>query len=194
LIFNIIIVVKNNKISSLSHLIVNKIDKLDQYARLMKSREIANIINNNTKLATDLTIIDENNSPVAFAQIINDNSPKLIIRYSALACDICLEKELKIIQRYASKINENNIIILASDHNMRSLRVLKNSLSINIRVYQIEKTGITFEENNNSLFLFIVDKEPIIKDFFIPEKTLPNMSIDYYEIICDKYWNVNMDN
>jgi hypothetical protein len=156
----------------------------------MKFREKASIMNNNIKFAMDLTVIDDKNSPVSFTQIMNDNSPKLIIRYSALACDICLEEELKIIHNYLSKINENNIIILASNYNVRNLRVLKNSLSIDIKVYQIEKIGIPFEETNNNLFLFIVDKESIIKDFFIPEKTLPNMSRDYYEIIYDKYWGV----
>jgi hypothetical protein len=137
----------------------------------------------------DLTVIDENNSPVTFVQIINDNSPKLIVRYSALACDICMEEELKIIQKYVSKINKDNIIILASDHNIRSLRLLKKSLSMDIKVYQIEKTGIPFDDKHNNLCLFIIDKELIVKDFFLPEKTLPELSKYYYEIICDKYWN-----
>jgi hypothetical protein len=157
----------------------------------MKFRERASIINNSIELNPDLIVIDENNDTLTFAQVTNDGSPKLIVRYSALACGICLEEELKIIQKYIPKINGNNIIILVSGYNMRNLKTLKKSVSSDIKVYQTEKTGIPFEDKNDNLFLFIADKGLIIKNFFIPEKTLPELSKDYYEIMCDKYWNVS---
>jgi hypothetical protein len=186
----VIVFVRSSKINIVSNSVAKKINDFDQYYKVMKFREKETVLNNNTKLDANLVITDENNDSLIFNQLFvgNDDLPKIIIRYSAFACDICLEEELKIINSYLYKIRSDNIIILVSDHNMRSLKVLKNSLSLDIKIYQLKETGITFETKYKNLFVFVIDKKLNIRDFFIPEKTLPELSKNYYETICSKYF------
>ena len=58
---------------------------------------------------------------------------------------------------------------------------------IDIPVYRIEETGIPFESNHPNLFVFMIDKDFTVKDFFIPEKTISELSKDYYETMVVKY-------
>jgi hypothetical protein len=158
----------------------------------MEWREREAILNNGTKLSPDLTIVDENKNPVTLVNILkeNDNSIKMIIRYSALACDICMEEELKQISNHVKQMDINDVLIFASNHNIRSLRIIRETLPFRIKVYQIEDTGIPFETENENLFIFTLNKDCIVKDFFIPEKTLPKLSDNYYEIVFKKYWQI----
>ena len=163
--------------------------KMDGFYQFLKFKDKEIYINNGAMLSPDLTLFDANGASVKLSEIIDDNTntPKLIIRYSAMACDICLDEELKIIQEFLAKLGKENIKILASNHNVRSLIVKKNNLSIDLPIYRIEDTGIAFEKNHTNLFVFMIDKNYIVNDFFIPEKTMPELSKDYYSAIIKKY-------
>jgi len=163
--------------------------KMDGFYNFLKFKDKEMYLNNGAMISPDLILFDMKGSSLKLSEIIDDNSntPKLIIRYSAMACDICLDEELKIIQDNLTKLGKENIKILASNHNMRSLIVKQNSLSIDLPIYRIEDTGIAFEKNNTNLFVFMIDKNYIVNDFFIPEKTLPDLSKDYYSTIIKKY-------
>jgi hypothetical protein len=182
----------NNKINAQVEYNAKRIEGLDEYYKLMRFRDSEMFSNNGTPISPDLQITDETGSIFRFADLStgSSNASKLIVRYSPLACDICLEEELKQIGNFLEKIGIENVIILASNHNIRSLKALKNRLQGNLMVCQVEKTGIPFEESNSNLFVFVLDKDMTVKDFFIPEKTLPNLSKDYYEAICSKYWQM----
>ena len=163
---------------------------MKDYYELMKIREKEMLKNNGVVLSQNLLMVNDNNDTLRFYNLVGNNngSHKLIIRYSALACDACLDEEIKNIYDYILQIGNENIIILASSYNVRSLKVRKNNLSVNLQVFLIEEIGIPFEENNTSLFVFMIDKEFIVKDFFIPEKTIPELSKNYYCAIYEKYF------
>jgi hypothetical protein len=190
LIFNAALIVNNNRAKYKIDLVSDKISKFDTYYKLMEWREKEVILYNGTRLSDNLTVIDDNKNSVALTNIlgIKNNSTKLVIRISALSCDICLEHELKLIKDYIPNIGTENIILFASNYNIRGAKILASSIPFDLKIYQIEKTGIPFEMENNNLFIFIMDKELIVKDFFIPEKTLPDISKNYYETIQNKYW------
>jgi hypothetical protein len=187
--FNIVLIIKNAKIKIECNSFISKTNEFDQYYKLFRFREAETLLNNDTKLDFNLLIIDDNNTSVKLTQLLakNKDSHKLIIRHSALACDVCLSEELKLIDDYISEIGKNNVIILASDYNARALKVLKQTILLDVPIYRVENMGIPFEEKHNNLFIFSVNKELIVKDFFIPEKTMPELSRSYYKTICDKY-------
>jgi len=54
--------------------------------------------------------------------------------------------------------------------------------------YQSSQIDIPFEKEYPNLFAFIIDSTFIVKDFFVPEKTLPELSQGYYKAISSKYW------
>lgn len=182
--------IQNREINSQLRNSTNLLIDRDSYNRLLKYREKEMYFNNGSVISQDLLLVDEHNNSIPIFDLIanNDSSSKMIIRYSALACDACLYEELKVLEDFFNRIGIENVIILASNHNVRSLKVRKSTLSVDLAIFQIEETGIPFEEKNSSLFVFLLDKDFIVKDFFIPEKTLPELSKNYYSIICEKYY------
>jgi hypothetical protein len=188
LLFNVVILAKNARIKEEHKLIVEKMIDLVNVMHLWRFRETETILNNGIRLNTKLIITDENNNSISLTQhlISNKNSFKLIIRHSALACDVCLIEELNLIDDYIEEIGKDNVMLLACGYNARTLKILKNSI-LNIPVFRIEDMGIPFERKYNNLFIFSLNKELIVGDFFIPEKTLPELSKNYYKTICDKY-------
>jgi len=157
-----------------------------------KNKNKTTIQNNGIKINSEILITDENMKYVSIEELFKDQCStfKVIIRTSSLGCDICLTEELKNLDEYIHKIGAENLYIFASDYNQRSLEILRKNISYNIQVYQVSKINIPFEETSNSLFVFILDKDMIIKDFFVPEKTLPDFSKDYYKVICNKYLQI----
>jgi hypothetical protein len=190
LIFNAILIIKDYRTKHKIDLVSNKINAFDNYYKLMEWREKEAILNNGTRLFDSLTVIDNNKNSIALSNIsgASGKSPKLVIRYSALACDICLEYELKLITNHIPEIGIENIILLASSCNTRGTKILTKYSPFDLKIYQVEKIGIPFETENNNLFVFVLDKDFYVKDFFIPEKTLPDLSENYYEAIQNKYW------
>ena len=95
---------------------------MDGYYNFLKFKDKEMYLNNGTILSPDLALIDENSNAVKLSELVaNDKgSPKMVIRFSAVACDICLDEELKIIIDYISKIGTENIMIFASNFNARS--------------------------------------------------------------------------
>jgi len=167
--------------------IFDKENLYKQYYKLMIFWGKESTVNNGTIIQPSVTISDINGQLIEIAEIVR-GSPKLIIKTSALACDICLEEELKHIKKHINKIGINNIIIIASDYNARSIILLKKNIQIDLEIYRTQRIGIPFEEKNKNLFVFVVDDRLIIQDFFLPEKTFPELSNNYYEIISSKYW------
>ena len=191
LFINYFILFKNNREEKLQYKqCFENNKKFDYFSKFLKSNQKESIFNNGTALPRNLQLLNEDNRTIQLSDLIasNDNSPKLIIRFSADACDICLDEEMKTLNDFISKIGIENIMIFASNFNIRSLRVKQNNLSINLPFYCIEDTGIHFEKKYKSLYVFVVDKGFTVKDFFVPDKIYPDLSKDYYNTITNKYY------
>ena len=186
--FVTVIKVRKNNIQDKIEVVSEK-QVIDELYSFFRHRNKDVIANNGIKLNFDLQIEDQNQKRMSIGDLfINSSSPfKLIISSSSLGCDICIREELMILESYIDKIGHENIIIFASDYNQRALMILKENLKCDLKIYQIERINIPFEEKSNNLFIFVLDENFIIKDFFIPEKSLPELSKDYYEAICNKH-------
>ena len=191
LIINIFVLFKNNKEGKIqSELCLEQYNKIDYFSKLLIFNKKEAILNNGIALPPNLLLLNENNDSVLLSDLIerNNNSPKLLIRFSADACDICLDEEIKVLNDFIPLIGAENIMIFASNYNIRSLRIRQNKLSINLPFYSIEDIGIHFEKRHNNLFVFLVDKEFTVKDFYVPDKIFPDLSKDYYNTITTKYY------
>ncbi len=179
---------QSKEINKHTNMMTEKVHRFDEYFKLLKYREKMTFENNGIKIRPDLSV-NESGKDIKLQQVIMQNSvPKLIIKTSALSCDLCLEEEMKHISKYVSKIGIDNIIVIASGYNIRSTLILKNKLNIDFRLFQLNTIGIPFEDKNHNLFTFVLDNDLVVKEFFIPEKTLHELSKNYYETICGKYW------
>jgi hypothetical protein len=144
-------------------------------------------LNNDLKINDTITVNNEFNDKRALHELFT-RSPKVIIRFSELGCNLCIEEELSLIKEYVSKIGNKNIIILTNHSNVRRLLNFKISNNINFDIFSCNNIGIPFEKENR-LFVFVSDSSLLIKNFFIPEKSFPKLSKEYYLTISKKYFS-----
>lgn len=83
------------------------------------------------------------------------------------------------------KMKSVNILI-----ETQSLRDFKAFVAINhidtAKVFQIEKPIL---EEVEPPFYFVTNRELYIKDLFFPMSELPDLAVEFYQIVQDKYLN-----
>ena len=111
-----------------------------------------------------------------------DDGYKLFYKFSLSDCSSCIESELKSIK---GKMKSVNILI-----ETQSLRDFKAFVAINhidtAKVFQIEKPIV---EEVEPPFYFVTNRELYIKDLFFPMSELPDLAVEFYQIVQDKYLN-----
>ena len=124
-------------------------------------------------------IVDRQKRP--FSLEFNDGY-KLFYKFSLSDCSSCIESELKSIK---GKMKSVNILI-----ETQSLRDFKAFVAINhidtAKVFQIEKPIL---EEVEPPFYFVTNRELYIKDLFFPMSELPDLAVEFYQIVQDKYLN-----
>lgn len=179
--------IENNKLKQTTQITNEKISDFDHYYEMFQIWQAETIKNNNLEISPEIEFEDENGNLLSLDQLVN-TGPKLMIKTSSYSCSVCLEEEFKHINRYISTIGPENVIVLGTGYNQRSLKTLRQSASFNFQLYSIEKLGIPFEESDDALFVFVLDGDMRVKSFFVPEKTLPELSENYYSTLCDIYF------
>jgi hypothetical protein len=113
---------------------------------------------------------------------IIDNGFKLVLRYTELNCQSCVDTELSSLQNLANKIGMEKIVILASYKNNEDLIKFKRLNKLKLPMYNVDSLSIPLE-NMNIPFYFICDKEFKTKLVFIPKKEISNLTVDYLKLV-----------
>jgi len=87
--------------------------KMDGFYKYLRFKDKEMLLNNGTTISPDLLLFDEYNKQVRLLDLVSDSNgaPKVVIRLSAFACDICLDEEVKILKNFVPLIGKENIII-----------------------------------------------------------------------------------
>lgn len=142
--------------------------------------------NNNTLIKNDLEIIDEKGKSFLLKDILP--FPKLIFRYSELHCDVCVDQQIKTLKLFKEKIGSDNIIVLANYELLKNLILFKRLNALDIPVYKLSgRMNLELEENDTPYF-FILDKNNVANDFFIPIKEINNYTYRYLNVMFEKYF------
>jgi len=172
----------------------NSNDKID---RISKDAELANnILLNNLyfQIESEDEEIDENievkiesGTSIRYADLVS-TGPKLILRYSELHCDMCIDHSLEYLKRIAASIGKENILILASYKSQRDLSIFKRINKLDFPVYKIAKSGLKIPIEQYSIpYVFIADKTLHVKNLHILNKDIEEMSEIFLSIIPQKF-------
>ncbi len=128
----------------------------------------------------DLDLI-VNKQKLPFSLEFNDEY-KLFYKFSLSDFSSCIEFELKNIK---GKMKSVNLLI-----ETQSLRDFKAFVAINhidtAKVFQIEKPIL---EEAELPFYFVTNRKLYIKEIFFPMSELPDLAVEFYQIVQDKYLN-----
>lgn len=133
-------------------------------------------------------VLDSAGRKISFKSVVG-NGKKLFFRFTPNNCGDCVTAEIASLKKLAGSIGEENIVLLGSYPNSKELEVLKERYKVEFPAYNISITEL--QENKieqlNVPYLFTLDSTLMPKNIFIPEKTVPVFSLNYYNIIRENF-------
>lgn len=172
----------HNKTTQVSSLKDMKINMLEETIEKSLNSENLKIRNNVT--------INDGEGPTLLKNVVS-SKPMLILRYSELNCQTCIDVQLASLNKLADKIGKKNIIILASYNTIVNMTKFKRINKLNLSIYNVDSIGFPLEKSNIP-FYFIIDKDRMAKLIFVPNKEFPSLTEKYFELIQNRFFSENI--
>jgi len=120
------------------------------------------------------------------------NTRKLVIRYSKLSCNSCVENEFELLKEFVKKIGANNIVMITDYENTGNLfRFLRINKMEDFDVYLTQDHELqSVLEFHNMPYYFILDSRLILKSIFIPNKEDNEFTKSYFNSITKYFFDV----
>lgn len=113
---------------------------------------------------------------------------KLLLRYNEFTCMNCVYKEMGNIKELVESIGVENVLLLGAYRNRNYLFRNKRINQIKLPVFNMPLGALKNKvEHINLPYMFLVDNNWRVQNFFIPHKELPQLSRTYFEIIKTKF-------
>lgn len=176
LIFNVFLIVKSKKVKPV---VVE--DKSTHAKDFYHNKFLAEKQNENLGIDGKLKLVTLKGDTVLAKNVWNKN--QIIFRYSALNCRVCIDTEYQHLAKLAHLIDDE-ISVLAYYNKPRELivdqRLAQEKGLGNISFYLLPEDHLNIPmDNNNIPYYFQLSPTLTITNFFIPEKTLPQLSEHY---------------
>ncbi len=109
--------------------------------------------------------------------------PVLVCRFSSLACQICIDHMITIMEEHFKDYDTNpQIRFVASDYNPQMRLPVNNAMNI-----QKERLGLPAESSSLPFLFVLIDGEA--NHLFIPDKEFPEYTETYLKEIKKRYLN-----
>jgi|GEM_PF-5387672 len=144
-------------------------------------------LNNNIPINGKLELRGIDNSVTDLKTLVA-HGPKLIVRSNEAGCGACIENEIKKIEKFARIIGDSNIAVITTFSNIRKSIVFKESNHITLRIFTCPDLGMPYERESEKPFMFILNADLHVQNFYIPEMSAADVSQGYYNSIYKRYF------
>jgi len=155
--------------------------------QILINRELNTLRNIGMQINIKLKVEDEEGNKISIAELLNNN-PKVIFRYSELNCRLCIEEEIKILLKYINDIGFDNILFFSTYNSTRDLFLFKriNQLQ-DFKIYNLKEEKLNIPiDSLNIPYVFLIDSSGNIVMLNIPEKTKPEFSEQFYNVVISR--------
>ncbi len=128
-------------------------------------------------LRKEMLVSDSSNKYIKIKQLIDKK--KYVYHFDETNCFTCVEKYLPFLKKLSLKAGNGNVIILGSYEKKENLFLTLHGYDLkDIPVYNINPAYLrdTKLGEINTPYIFEMDSSLQTKQFYIPEKSLPNLS------------------
>lgn len=180
---NLLILMKTTHYEFIVSNLVQKDSLLNKQINILETKEWMQMENGGIKLSDDIRIFNKESKEIYF-KTLSSGKPKLICYFSDQNCDVCVISIINTLKEYIPIFGEDNVVVLASYLKKRDVKVLKKQYNIEFELYEIGKNELSIPlENYDTPFLFILDNDYCTKKIFVPEKTMPQLTGNYFHLI-----------
>lgn len=149
----------------------------------MREKEICM---NGKQLSEDSVIYDKNGI-YKWKDITKEG--KIVLLFSELYCDVCIEAELNNLKKIADSVGFRNIILLVNAVSPRYIPLLIKKYDLKFKIYQYSKELYKEVPNLEMPCFFVLGSDPIrVQSFFIPQKEEPELTQKYLRTVFSEYF------
>ncbi|MCX6326527.1 MAG: redoxin domain-containing protein [Bacteroidia bacterium] len=135
----------------------------------------------------NIIFLNEEDDIISIKQLAM-NSPKLIFKYSALNCNVCIDEQISLLKKASKDIGSENIIIITDYDTPRELSQFIRMNQINFRVLNLQNMEFTLIDKSLPYY-FILDESFSLKLLFIPIKGDTSLTQQYFNKISERYFH-----
>lgn len=130
----------------------------------------------------------EDQSPHSLADLIGQDH-KLVMRYSELHCDVCVDETMKQLKRFTEEIGQDQVLLISSYANPRDMYTFKRLNQIQLPLYNLgeQKLDLRAEEADVP-YLFVIGPDQKVDLVFLAYKEAPELLSRYLNIVKGKYF------
>lgn len=174
-------VLKDRYLQAQDEITIYKHQEANYYKSIIR---LSKEIKKDPQTVEDILVSNSNGDSLTLKNILHD-STRLIYRFKETSCDACYSDQIAKLKILSKHIGISNIILLVSFNNRNSLKVLTNTYNLDFSIYNIDQKLISDWplEKYNEPYQFIFSKDYSSLFFFAPDKTLPDLTEKYFEVI-----------
>ena len=160
--------------------------KLANLGALEDSRTCEMLLNG-TRVRAGLNVVDLQYREKKISDVISDNT--LILRYSEMNCDVCVDSIIKRLNVYKDSIGLSNIVLLTTSRNLGYTRRFKKINKISFGIYNMGKVLDSILVDIGMPYLFVYSSNnDRINNVFVPQKDNQRLSDEYLHSVLMKYY------
>lgn len=153
----------------------------------LKEYRFNEVILNGTNMHADFSVVDIWENKKKMSEIISDNT--LILRYSEMHCEVCVDSIVKKLNVYKDSIGLQNIVLLTTSQNFGYMRRFKKINSIPFGIYNMDEALDSVLVDIGMPYLFVYSTlSKRINNVFVPQKEAPQLTDEYLHSILMKYY------
>lgn len=171
-------------------------DQIDAYKMKESNAELERKLNTsaitfgNLPVQKDIAMTDDSETTSLFRYAEKITSPKLVLRFSYISCDVCVDTILNVLKEIKGDIKKEDILLLLTYDNIENLNRFEHVNNITYKTYSVPQyNSLGHFENYNIPYLFVLlPKRKTLNDLFFPLKENPLRSREYLYAIGNKYF------
>ncbi|MDD3322731.1 MAG: hypothetical protein PHS59_14930 [Paludibacter sp.] len=176
-----------NKLLNYYDITIEKYSAQNTNLNVIKSEFKSYMYSEYFPIDSNMVLTSDKGKKIMLKNIVK-NGARLIVRFSYLNCEACVESQIKIINEFSHNFKAENVIFIASYDNLRNLKMFNMTNKTKYAIYNVEGDILKQIDERNEPHFFILDNSMRARFVFIPHKELPELTKVYLKALCDRYF------
>lgn len=153
-----------------------------EYVNLLRGKIQLQVKYNDISFSQKSNLTDTNGDSQKIKNIIKDRS--LVFYFNNNHCYSCIDEAVPQLEKLAQEIGYDKIFIFAALDEKRDILSIQQKFKSKLNIYHIlDENIISSAKSLNFPFLFVIDKNFQTSRLFFLEKTMPEVTKDYFSEI-----------
>lgn len=153
----------------------------------LTNRTMWQIQSSGLKISNSLNLVSGMDSVEVNIADLDKRFPLLVLRYTELGCQMCVEEHLVFFKAFIDRLKEDDFLILSTYNNLRDLILFRRLNQIDYDIYNIESLKLPIEDANTP-YLFVLQKDFTVSHLFMLDTDNLKQIEEYYNYIFSKYY------